>query len=115
MKMQQYLFIVFFVAFAVFLGCVNKYFNIDTLFRLREGFASLNPANYGCADVLLDGVYKINTSDPVTSCETYESQSRLYPVLSAHSLETNNINPEQWKQPNNGTGTFPELTGVFYN
>ena len=107
--MKRYLFIIFFVAFAVFFGCVNKYF--------KEGFVSLNlnPANYDCSDLLLDGVYKINTNDPMTSCETYESQSRLYPIMSADSLETNNINPEQWKQPNNGTGSFPELTGVFYN
>jgi hypothetical protein len=113
--MKKFLFIMFFVAFAVFLGCVNKYFNLKTLkekLGFKEGFATLNPANYKCADVLLDGFYPVNVKDPVTSRETYSSQSRLYPVLPAHSLETNNI--EYWKQPENGTDSFPELSGVFY-
>lgn len=113
--MKKFLFIMFFVAFAVFLGCVNKYFNLKTLkekLGFTEGFATLNPANYKCADVLLDGVYPVNVVDPETSCQTYASQSRLYPIMSAHSLETNNI--EYWKQPENGTNSFPELSGVFY-
>lgn len=113
--MKKFLFIMFFVFFVVFLGCVNKYFNLKILkekIGLKEGFATLNPANYKCADVLLNGFYPINVKDPHTSYETYASQSRLYPILSAHSLETNNI--EHWKQPENGTNSFPELSGVFY-
>ena len=113
--MKKFLFIMFFVFFVVFLGCVNKVFSLKTLkekLRVKEGFATLSPANYKCADVLLNGFYPINVRDPRTSDETYASQSRLYPVLSAHSLETNNI--EYWKQPENGTNSFPELSGVFY-
>ena len=103
--------------FIVYLASVNKYFNLKALkekLGLKEGFATMNPANYNCADVLLDGYYKVNVEDPVTSCETYETQSKLYPIMSAHSLETNNINPDKWKQPDNGTNSFPELGGTFY-
>ncbi len=88
--MKKTLFMIFFVAFVVFLGCVNKYFNLKIIkehlkfkeiFGLKEGFTVLNPGNYKCSDVLLDGSYKVNTKEPMTSCETYESQSRLYPVI----------------------------------
>lgn len=113
--MKKFLFIAFFIVFIVYLASVNKYFNLKSLkekLGFKEGFASMNPANYNCADVLLDGFYQVNTKDPVTSRETYASQSKLYPVMSAHSLETNNI--EYWKQPDNGTNSFPELGGTFY-
>lgn len=114
--MKKFLFIMFFVFFVVFLGCVNKYFNLKILkekLGITEGFATLNPANANCADVLLDGFYPVNIASPQISNETYASQSRLYPILPAHSLETNNI--ENWHQPENGTNSFPELSGSFYS
>ena len=114
--MKKFLFIMFFVAFVVFLGCVNKYFNLKMLkekLGFKEGFATLNPAKANCADVLLDGFYPVNVASPQISNETYASQARLFPVLPARSLETNNI--EFWNQPENGTTGYPELSGSFYS
>jgi hypothetical protein len=73
----------------------------------------LRPANANCADVLLDGFYPVNVVSPQISNETYASQARLFPVLPARSLETNNI--EFWNQPENGTTGYPELSGSFYS
>lgn len=114
--MKKFLFIMFFVAFAVFLGCVNKYFNFKLLreeSELREGFTTLNPANTNCANVLLDGFYPVNPIKTQLSSETYATQARLFPVLPARSLETNNI--KNWNQPENGTTGFPELNDSFYS
>lgn len=113
--MKKILFIVFFTTFVVFLGCLNKYFDLDSLkdkLGIREGFMALNPAKYDCPSVLLDGSYEINTNTSCMTDETYESQSRLYPVMSAKSLETNNI--KDWNQPENGSSTLPELASGFY-
>lgn len=119
--MKRFFFTLFFVLFVVFLGCVNNYFTLKNFnlkdFNLKdfglEGFTSIMPASYNSSpcSLLLNDMIE-SPSNPSANSNTYALQSSLNPIMSAKSLQTNNI---KRTTPDNGSTVFPELSTNFYN
>lgn len=78
---------------------------------MREAF-SLRDAGSVKGGMLLDGWYPLHKPSPGISDLSMETQYVNYPIFPAHSMNINNL--KQWRKPNNGQCSPPDLCGNVY-
>ena len=82
------------------------------MIRMKETFTLRNAGNPK-GGLLLDGWYPIHKPSVGLSDMTMQTQYVNYPIFPAHSLNINNL--KQWRKPNNGQCSPPDLCGNVYN
>ena len=83
------------------------------MYDMREGF-SLRDAGDVNSKLLLDGWYPLNKPDAEISDLTMEDQYVNYPIFPAYYTKNVN-NLRQWRKPNNGQCSPPDLCGKVYS
>jgi hypothetical protein len=83
------------------------------MYDRREGF-SLRDAGSVNSKLLLEGWYPVNKPTAEISDLTMEDQYVNYPIFPAHYTKNVN-NLRQWRKPNNGQCSPPDLCGKVYS
>lgn len=82
------------------------------MYSIREAF-TLRDAGSVSEKLLLDGWYPIQKPNAELSDMNMEDQYKNYPVFPAHSTNINNL--RQWRKPNDGQCSPPDLCGNVYD
>lgn len=83
------------------------------MFSLREAFTTLTSSGEYPSKLLLSDWYPLHKPNPTVSDMGYDKQYVNYPIFSAHSTNINNL--QQWRKPNNGQCSTPEMCGNVYS
>jgi len=81
---------------------------------MREAFTLRDAGSVNVkTGLLLDDWYPVNKPTAEISDETMQTQYVNYPIFPAHSMNINNL--KQWRKPNNGQCSPPDLCGNVYD